>query len=182
MPYAEKLPISCPQTVSFNDESPWLGRHVLLAGEERTRVNRQRLKKKETATILRRLPDALRSKCLGVSKSRIALLPPHIHFDEQCVINFYYKTNGEKTVFFEGEYQIDVAAAQDSGNQYFVVDGNNLNEAFSFVAKNGDVWVLASQQVHAVVGKQEANREVVQLYMTASVEEVIAAFAGAENK
>jgi hypothetical protein len=60
------------------------------------------------------------------------MLAPHIDGDRVTTINFYRQTNGERTCFYK--YNA----------------GGSIDEIDSFVAQDGDAWVLAVNTPHAV--------------------------------
>ena len=121
------------------------------------------------------LPVELRFSCLSVLKSSIRSLPPHTHGVGGCVINFYCKTNGEKTVCYDGDYEeiMDDAATFQSDKGYYIVDQNKLTEVFSYTAESGDVYLLNTRKPHAVVDANnlDKSRIVIQIYLDISYKE-----------
>ena len=61
----------------------------------------------------------------------LTMLAPHIDKVRKCCINIYIDTHGERTAYYD--YQ-----------------GGKLEEKYSFVAKNGEVWALDSDKPHSV--------------------------------
>lgn len=66
-----------------------------------------------------------------VSEGRI-VFPPHVDLVRLSSINIYFKTNGEKTSYYE------------------YAPGGDISEAASFTANDGDVYLLNSNKPHAV--------------------------------
>jgi hypothetical protein len=121
------------------------------------------------------LPEQLKGHCLSVLKSSIRALPPHTHGVGGCVINFYYKTNGEKTVCYDGLYEenVDHPSTFKSDKGYYLIDETNLKEIFSYTAKSGDVYLLNTRKPHAVIDTNtlDESRTVFQLYLNISYSE-----------
>lgn len=174
MSYAKRVPLTCSMRIDFSEDTKLLGQHVITKSNSKPRVVRKKLSKEETAATLAVLPPVLRRHCLGVSKNSIAPLGPHVHVQELCTINFYYKTGGETTEFYSGEYIQDDSAALDNGNGYYMVKPDLLSPALSYTAKDGDVWVLNTKKAHAVFGGDgHTHREILQVYMKIPYEDVV---------
>jgi len=174
--FAYKLPIAAPPEIDFNKLTSFLGAHVIDKKTGDIGVLRSKATRDETAKILRLIPRSLRHHCVGVSKSKISSLSVHVHTEDICVVNFYVSVNGEETTFFTGEVcKIDADTA-DNGNGYFFVDPEKLKPAQSFIATAGDVWALDTQQPHAVMCRNKAQRYVVQVYFDLPLTEVISRF------
>ena len=67
------------------------------------------------------LPKSLQSKKMGIYVTKVDLnkghkeLKPHKHSKEDCVLNFYLKTNGEETIFYEGEeFYLDIPEKEEA--------------------------------------------------------------------
>ena len=176
MNYASKLPLTCSMSIDFDAVAQVLGKHVWLAGDANAKIVRTRLSKRETADTLFTLPASLRKFCLGISKSSIHAFGPHVHTKEECTINFYYKTNREVTVFYDGDCAIDDTAATDNGNSYHMVKSDALTEAMTYVASDGEVWLLNTKKPHSVVGGT-LPRRILQVHMAIPYEQVLEHFA-----
>jgi hypothetical protein len=59
------------------------------------------------------------------------ILPPHIDKVRKTAINFYLETSGGKTIYYD-------------------YTDKKLEEKFSFVAKNGETWLLNVDKPHSV--------------------------------
>jgi len=181
MSYAARLQLTCTAPIDFFADTEHLGSHGRVRADGLSVVSRKRLTKQETANILRMLPAGLRKHCLGVSKNNIYSLGPHVHTEEHCTINFYYKTNGETTIFYDGNYVPDDATALDRGHNYYMVKPEFLSPVLSYTANDGDVWLLNTRKAHAVVGNDSLPRHVLQVYMKMPYEKVLDCFlAGAK--
>jgi hypothetical protein len=113
------------------------------------------------------LPQSLQNKKVSFYMSRVNFNgevkegPPHIHLLDSCVINFYLKTNGEETIFYEGK-EVEV---NDSTAYHRVLSLNHLQKAESFVAKDNEAWLLKTNQPHALVSKEKkGTRKMLQIY------------------
>jgi hypothetical protein len=100
--------------------------------------------------------------------------PPHTHFKDSCLINFYLKTNGEETFFYEGE-QVDAAPEiNDSTPYHRVLSLNHLQKVESFVAQNNEAWLLKTNQPHSLSSTTKSGtREMLQVYFDESTYEEI---------
>lgn len=177
MTFAKKIDLQCSMSIDFSANSELLGQHVVTQSDKNPRVLRHRLSRTETAATMAALPAVLRKHCLGVSKNQISPLGPHVHTQELCTINFYYRTGGEETVFYAGEYVQDDSLALDNGNGYYMVQQDLLTPALRYVAQDGDVWVLNTKKAHAVFGAREgAARNILQVYMKIPYEDVLQCF------
>lgn len=176
MSYASRLPLRCSMNINFDARAQVLGKHVWLIGDVNARIVRTRLSKRETAATLSTLPVNLRKFCLGISKSSIRAFGPHVHTKEECTINFYYKTNGETTVFYDGDCIIDDDAATDNGNSYHMVKSDSLTKVLTYVAADGEVWLLNTKKPHSVFGGVSPRR-ILQVHMAIPYEQVLEHFA-----
>lgn len=74
-------------------------------------------------------------------------VPPHTDSKAKTVINFYVKSGNYKTLFFDGKSKSYQVKNQTNG---MVFDRNGLMEKGSFVAKDGDIFCLDVDKIHAV--------------------------------
>lgn len=112
-------------------------RHEFAAATNESRY----LDDNDAARILAQLPEevlALESPEVWmlnaepvVTDERV-MFPPHIDVVRLCSINIYYKTNGERTAYYE------------------YIPGGEILEVASFTAKDGDVYLLNSSKPHSV--------------------------------
>jgi hypothetical protein len=133
-----------------------IGQHVLkkhgygLRGFDKPRAVRRYLPRKQTELVRECLPESIKHGLVIVNLTEIRLLAPHIHTDEQAVINFYLEANGEKTTFWDGDIVSDDSDVSDNGNGYINLRRDVLTEAESFVAKPFDVWMMDTRKPHSV--------------------------------
>ena len=73
------------------------------------------------------------------------MLAPHVDGVRVTAINIYSNTNGERTCF------------------YTYAAGGEIQEVGSFVAKDGDIWLMDVSKPHAVELKPGKNRRVLTL-------------------
>jgi len=184
MKYAKKIDINVDLRY-LNKATVVLGRHGKGLNDFPEGVIRRYLPRKQIAMIVDTLPPGLREHVMGVNYTEVRLLSAHIHTTEKAVINFYQKTNGEVTKFFEGPIEADDRWSTDNGNGYLNVQMECLKEVESLVAQEGDVWVLDARQPHSVEiidDKREGmhrfepngdlSRMIVQVYMNLPFNEV----------
>jgi hypothetical protein len=142
-------------------------KHVKLKNRKEYGVVRDYVSSVNTNKILELLPENIKRYCSGVTKTSILSLPPHIHTRERCVINFYHKTNGEKTIFYDGEYEIVTDSAEDSGKGYYMVNEDKLKEVISYTASSGEVYLLNTRKAHSVIDTNslDETRTIIQVFL-----------------
>lgn len=184
MKHAKKISLSVDMPW-LNKTLPVIGRHYAKdafgagTGEfKKERLIRKYLPKKYVLGIKNAIPEALQPYFLAAGFSEISLLTPHVHIKDKCVINFYLKTNGETTYFWDGEAVPDNTLSTDNGNGYWALDMNCLSVAESFTAASGDVWLLNTHAPHSVSfanmdyePKNDERRLVVQAFLSAPFDE-----------
>ena len=177
MKYARKIPLSISH-IKLRGKTFLLGDHVIRKTFSLPKVSRQYIPQKHLKQIKSLLPEEIHGLIAGIDLSDIRVIHPHIHTTEQCALNFYIDTSGEKTSFFEGEVKQDDEDTVDNGNAYLNVKADLLTEVESFVATPGDAWLISTAQPHAVSGKSgytptDINtRSMVQVFFTAPFNEV----------
>lgn len=122
--------------------------------------------------IVSYLPKCLQDKSMFAYVTKIDLtiglkeLKPHSHLTEKCVLNIYLKTNGERTIFYEGD-EVDVESPDEDQSAYThkTLSVNHLQEVESFIAKDQEAWLLKTNQPHALVPNEiNSVREILQIY------------------
>jgi hypothetical protein len=184
MKYAKKLNLRIPSPPALRKDVT-LGEHGRLADEPNASVTRKYIPKKYVDAVLSVLPEVLRDRVIYVNYAEIRVSGPHTHATEQCVINYYLQANGECTAFYEGEARIDPSVVVDSGNDYFPIAEDSVEEVENFVAESDDVWLLCTRQPHSIYfpetkhlrGKEKYRhragvfRKAIQVYMDVPYEE-----------
>lgn len=180
MKYAVQIP--------FKPDLPYIGRATVVLGEHAKSsmdadavLTRYYVPEKQQNLIKAALPKSLQDTTIFICRTTIDLgnfendLKPHVHTDEQCVLNYYLTTNGEETSFFEGEVEPDSNIAIDNGNLYYMVNTDKLSKVETFKSNTGESWLLSTRQPHQVFCKTEQHkvRDMVQIYfMDLSFDEV----------
>lgn len=81
-------------------------------------------------------------------------------------LNYYLKTNGERTIFLKKRKQgIRIGYSLDNGvqnNSHVSIEYNNILNAFDdyacdFIAKDDDVYLLNTNEVHGVIRKSKQD-------------------------
>lgn len=166
MIYAAKLRQFNLDEINFERKTRLIGAHVLKKNDSSVGVQRNYLSEKDTNRIKNVLPVSILEACIGITKSLISDLPPHVHTQELCVINFYKRTQKQQTVFYDGVIKKDDTLFSDAGNSYIPLDKNLLSVVEGFVAEDNDVWVLDTRQPHAVIcNSGDEKREVIQVFL-----------------
>ena len=175
MKYAKKLNIHLDSSAGFDNRTRLIEKHAKRSYGYA--LVRYYLPKKDVNLILSPFPQKIRENCLGVTKSVISDLSAHVHTIEQCVINFYYKTNGKETVFYEGE-QERIPSEFNDDNGYYQVNESKLTPVERFVAGDNDIWLLNSRQPHAVLEDPARTREryLIQMYLSIPFQEAADCF------
>lgn len=190
MKYASKLNMDVAMPY-LHKATVVLGRHGKGLNDFQEGVTRRYVPRKQVELVRAAVPDSLQHAVLGVNYTEVTLLAAHIHVVEKCTINFYQQTNGEQTIFFEGPVERDDKWTTDNGNGYLNVDMNLLHPVESFIAEDGDVWILDALQPHSVevigdsrpgMHRFEPNgdnrRFMVQIYLDVPYSEAIKHFSG----
>jgi hypothetical protein len=84
-------------------------------------------------------------------------IPPHVDTGVLSTINFYIKSDGCTTQFYDFKPSADKSRVDTKG---YVYDIKDLCEADSFVADDGDAYLLDTTKVHAVWDMAEEVRPV----------------------
>jgi len=143
MKYAKKLDVKFNFVIENLSRHPVIGRHGFSAGEyQEEHLLRRYMPRRQIQAIQSLLPTGVHDKIQGMNLAEIRLLAPHVHLNDQCVINFYQRTNNEVTSFWEGPQVRYDDWSRDNGNGYLNVEPNQLTFAESFQADVGDVWLL----------------------------------------
>lgn len=161
MKHAVKLNLTPKSSWYRQTATKVIGQHVL---ENAYGVVRRYVAKRVAKDIIEALPQELADTFIDVTYSTILPLKPHVHVQENCVINMYEEVCGAKTVFYEGAAVRMDGVTKDNGNKYYLVDDKLLTPVEEFVAKAGDVWLLNTKQPHAVQGNP-GTRKVLQVFL-----------------
>lgn len=142
-----KLPLD---VAALNRPGKVIGRHALTPDFPDGRLIRKYMPTKYIEQIKQALPKPVQDALITISYSEIHLLRAHVHTVDEAVINFYQHTSGERTTFWDGEIEIDDSESFDNGNSYFTVSHKNITPSESFVAQDGEAWLLNVKQPHSV--------------------------------
>lgn len=164
--------------IDLSRKTKSIEKHVKIKNKESYGVIRDYLTVQNKNNILNLLPKEIQKACIGITKTSIRPLPPHIHTIEECVINFYHKTNNEKTIFYDGQYDIISDDVEDSGKGYYIVDEDKLKEVISYTAKSGEVYLLNTKKAHSVIDTDNLDepRVVIQVFLNIPHYEAYALF------
>jgi len=157
MIYAKRIPIQFDADVGKTlARHPIVAKHVLgkygaaVGDYKGERVVIRYIPKKYANQLKSLIPDKAKKHLIGINLTEIRLLGPHVHLQDQCVMNFYLHTNEEVTSFWEGEIERDDNWTSDNGNGYMNVNTKKLTFAESFIAQPGECWLLNTCQPHSV--------------------------------
>lgn len=127
---------------------------------------------KYSKDLLSLIPVELHSMVTGTTITNIQYALPHVHTNDQCVINFYKTTNDAPTIFFEGIIEKDFS--KEFGDGYFHCQEKYLIEAERFYACSGDVWLLNTAAPHSVLKiNNDVNRMAYQVYFNKPYETIL---------
>lgn len=164
MKYAKKLSLEIP-TFAYG-----MRRNTRVVGADGSKkhgeIFRRYVTREHTEQILSIFPPEIAAANKSVFISSVGSVTPHVHLEEDCVINLYVTTNSAETVFYEGA----VVAVNDpelrNTHKYIVPDKTLLKPVERFKAEAGEIWVLNTGQPHAVVAADPCkDRWVVQIYL-----------------
>lgn len=102
------------------------------------------------------MPDAIKPHIISITLMGIRETYPHRHKIEKCVINFYIEVNGEETEVFEGENVLDNRWLNTDNLNYEMLNIDKLTKIESYVAKEGEAWLLDTIQPHSVANKDSS--------------------------
>ena len=164
--FAVKLNIVTPD-LDLSRKTKSIESHVKLKSNTSYRVVRDYLSQQSMKQVLNILPERIQEACIGVTKSSINSLPPHVHNIERCVINLYYKVSGEETVFYDGNYDVVTSDVEDSGKGYYLVDSTKIDRVLSYTASCGEVYILNTRKAHSVIDtcQVDDSRLIVQVFL-----------------
>lgn len=164
--FVVKLNISALD-IDLSRKTRSIEKHVKLKDRNNYGVIRDYLSVENTEKILNLLPEKIKESCIGITKSSISSLPPHIHTVEKCVINFYHKVSGEETVFYDGVYEVLTEDVEDSGKGYYIIDENKIKKVISYIAQDGEVYMLNTRKAHSVIDTNNIDntRLILQVFL-----------------
>lgn len=149
--YAKKLNVNFPDLLEV--ERDVLNSYGKLRISKTPSVVRRRLH--EVNKFINVLPT-LKPYLYKAAFTDLKLLTPHVHTNEKTMINFYYKSGGEVTSFWDGdEYIKDDRLTMDNGDTYYNVDAKKLDVKYRFTAQKKDVWILNVEKAHSVLPHQK---------------------------
>ena len=161
MKYAKQLPITVEYTYDPRKtkviEKHVLGKHGKIEGVDDYSTVRRYIPKNIVSIFKAALPQKIIPCISGVTMTEITLLAPHVHTREMCVINFYQKTAGEVTAFYEGGIEVDDSWTLDNGNGYYLVKPSSITKTEEFIATDNSVWLLNTRQPHSVEEPNDAR-------------------------
>lgn len=184
MKYAAKVKFT-PELKYMHKANVVLTEHARRKHDDEPALVRYYIPSRQEALIRQALPKSLQGANIAISRTTIDLrnfendIKPHVHTHEKCVLNFYMKTNGEETSFYEGEIETDDDIVVDNYNLYRMVKTDKLEKVESFNAKDAEAWVLSTIQPHqvSVNVEQDYVRDMIQIYfLDLPIEAVIKEF------
>jgi hypothetical protein len=156
MKYAAKVKFS-PELRYMHKATVVLTEHAKRKEEDDPALVRYYIPKRQEDMIRAALPKTLQTANIAISRTTI---------DLTHVLNFYIKTNGEETSFYEGALETDDEAVIDNYNLYRMIKTDGLTKVESFKASDNDAWILTTIQPHQVAASVEQNyiRDMIQVY------------------
>lgn len=122
--------ISYEKTQRYAKE--FLNNNLLPSNTYRVKNSDQLINFLPKSVLAKEVPSVLYIELISTFDD-IAMLPPHIDIRRNVAINYYFKSNNEKTTF----YNYDSAT-------------KNINEIESFVSNNNESWLLNVSIPHSV--------------------------------
>lgn len=171
MKYAAKVNFK-PELKYMHKANVVLTEHARRKEEDAPALVRYYIPKRQEEMIKAALPKSLQTANIAISRTTIDLthfendIKPHVHTMEKCVLNYYIKTNGEETSFYEGDLETDDKAVIDNYNLYRMIKTDGLTKVESFKASDNDAWLLTTIQPHQVAAsiEQDYIRDMIQVY------------------
>ena len=132
------------------------------------------------------LPEILRDKKITIHMANVIFnetfgeVWAHTHIKEKCVLNIYFKTNGEETVFYEGD-EVEMIPSTGKSSFYKKLSMDTLYRAESFIAKDDECWLLKTNQPHSVISNKKTGvRSFLQIYFYENEYDEIVSLLGEE--
>lgn len=101
--------------------------------------------------LLQIVPEKYRDDCTLSVMDLNYRIPPHTDSGIEAIVNFYIKTDRCITQFYK--FKTDNAKTMQIENQTdgFIYDVNDLDETNSFIAEDGDAYLLNVSKPHSVI-------------------------------
>jgi len=115
------------------------------------------IRKKDKDLLAHSLPEKLKDYLFHIDANKFTLLAPHIHLNEQTVINIYLNVGGEITTFYEGLVTVDHTSTTDNGAGYNLINVDRMYPVESFCASAGEMWMLDTATTHDVSIKNDTR-------------------------
>ncbi len=101
--------------------------------------------------LLQIVPEEYRDNCTLSVMDLNYRIPPHTDSGIEAIVNFYIKTSGCITQFYKFKNE-DVKTMQiENQTDGFIYDVNDLEETGSFIAEDGDAYLLDVSKPHSVI-------------------------------
>ena len=98
---------------------------------------------------------------------------PHQDHDCKCKINFYLKTGSAKTVYFSKPDIDGYSYHNNSQHNMYDIKQHRLKKIGSFIANDGETYLLDTSQIHAVIMPEEATRIIVSVSFNRPYNEIL---------
>lgn len=101
--------------------------------------------------LLKIIPEEYQKDCTLSVMDLNYQIPPHTDSDIEAIVNFYIKTDNCVTQFYKiknEDYSTSQVTNQTDG---FIFDPKDLIETDSFIAEDGDAYLLNVSQPHSVI-------------------------------
>lgn len=98
---------------------------------------------------------------------------PHRDHDCKCKINFYLKTGNAKTVYFSEPTIHGYSYNNDNQHNMYDIKQHRLRKTGSFIASEGETYLLDTSQIHAVIMPEETTRIIVSISFNRSYDEIL---------
>jgi hypothetical protein len=101
--------------------------------------------------LLQIIPERYRSDCTLSVMDLNYRIPPHTDSGIEAIVNFYIKTVGCVTQFYKLKNNIASTMQIENQTDGFIYDINDLEETESFIAEDGDAYLLDVSKPHSVI-------------------------------
>lgn len=111
----------------------------------------------DTELVYSVIPESYRKDFYLALMEVNTFIPPHVDTGVLSTINFYIKSDGCTTQFYDFKPTADKSQVDTKG---YVYDIKDLDEVDAFVAQDGDAFLLDTTKVHAVWDMGEEVRPI----------------------
>jgi hypothetical protein len=98
---------------------------------------------------------------------------PHKDHDCKCKINFYLRASNAKTVYFSDPASDGYSYNNTEQHNMYDIKQHRLRKTNSFVAQDGEIYLIDTSKIHAVIMPESLDRIIVSISFNRAYDEVL---------